>query len=236
MFNLTTAQKNEICTFAYEADKESRGDLVNNIIVNENDYTSNFTSVLRRKINKKSIAGLTATAQLLTANNERALGCDAIIIICDGAKTKIVVFEAKLLRQNQAWDRTQNNNNPNSHFSHQLQRQANYVDKLAIFEMFYCNYAFTCQPNNMQDYVSACVWHSEAATQNNVRPTSPGPWDDSDLSKLLAQHPAKSISDILGDVCDCKKGIPIHLSSFEAISSEFSYLSGPVVFIQRIVS
>jgi hypothetical protein len=47
-------QIDELCKFAYLADKEARSDLFRGFIRDENDYTSNFTGALRRIINSNS--------------------------------------------------------------------------------------------------------------------------------------------------------------------------------------
>jgi hypothetical protein len=85
----------EVVGCAEWADRLVRADLIQGFVVNENDYTSNFTSALRREINSRSIPGLAAHSQVLTPTVERQTGTDGCIIFRNKTNFKIGLFEAK---------------------------------------------------------------------------------------------------------------------------------------------
>jgi hypothetical protein len=81
---LSAGQLDELKRFATLSDMEIRGDLARGYIKDENDYTSNFVSALRRNINAYGRSGLSATSFLLTHGQEREWGADAAIILTRG--------------------------------------------------------------------------------------------------------------------------------------------------------
>lgn len=233
VFNLTPLQIQEICTFAHISDREIRSDLSRGIIRDEDDYTSNFTGSLRRKINSYSITGLQATSKLLSTTLERSIGCDAAIIVESNGYVKVAVFEGKYPRikgstSGTKWD-THQGKSANSHFSDQLRRQASWNSSLAIFEMFYCEYPFFSQPHYMNDDVSSCVWHTEAASYDAGRLGSPGPWSIGELASMLTKH-GTNIADVLQSVCECKKGKALRMTGLDAVAQEFG-IAGEVLYI-----
>jgi hypothetical protein len=231
---MTIPQIQELCGFAYIADKEARSDLVGGFIVSEDDYTSNFTGALRRIINSNSRSGLTATSRRLEPSLEREIGCDAAVIISSPKQVKIATFEAKLPRLSQPlkpWDYTQTSTGL-SHFSDQLDRQQAFTGMFAIFEMFYCDMPFQAQPSYMQPDVSSCVWHADAVQFDSTRGTSRAPWTDKELIQML-QRGNINIADILAAVCRCAAGKPIQMAQEdpEVIIREF-HLTGHLLFIR----
>ena len=231
---ITKYQIREFCRFAYIADKEARSDLVSGWIRDEDDYTSNFTGALRRIINSNSRSGLTATSFLLKPNLERAMGCDATIIIASQTEMKIAVFEAKLPRLSKPtaqWDRPQTSAGL-SHFSDQLDRQKAFKADFAIFEMFYCDLPFGQQPQYMKNEVSSCVWHDNAVQFDSTRSGARPPWTRADLVQLL-QLGNIDISGVLKSLCSCSVGkpIPAPRAGAEAMISDF-HLSGHVLFVR----
>lgn len=232
MFSMPVAQIQEICSFAHLADKEARSDLSRGFIVNENDYTSNFTGALRRIINSNSKTGLSATSHLLQPPDERLTGCDATIIITYDGYYKVTTFEAKYPRISQSyytWDYAQKSSGI-SHFSDQLDRQKRFSVQYAIFEMFYCEIDFGKQPSYMQDDVSSCVWHEDAVAFDARRSVPQHVWSASDLENMLKQG-NEPIEKILRAVCECSKGEPNRsFGSVPEIAKEFS-LFGNVLHI-----
>ncbi|BAU64145.1 hypothetical protein STA3757_15150 [Stanieria sp. NIES-3757] len=174
------------------ADCMVRSDLAIGLIANENDYTSNLTSTIRRQINSKNRSYLKATSLVLKPRFERKLGCDASIILSNTKEFKVCLFEAKLLRLSQyqdSWDYVQRKTGQ-SHFSGQVQRQLSVSNIFAVWEMFYCDYPFGKQPNWMNSNTSSCVWHSEAYSKVQGR-TNSTRWTDMELEDLLTDAAAK---------------------------------------------
>jgi hypothetical protein len=232
MFSMPVAQIKELCSFAHTADREARSDLWRGFIVNENDYTSNFTGALRRIINSNSKTGLSATSHLLQPPDERLSGCDATIIITNNGYYKIVTFEAKYPRISQThytWDYAQTSSGI-SHFSDQLERQKRFASQHAIFEMFYCEMDFGKQPNHMQNDVSSCVWHEDAVSFDTSRSAPQQVWNANDLEDLLKRG-NEPIESILRAVCECSRGKPNKsFGPIPEIAKEFS-LFGNVLHI-----
>lgn len=94
----------DVSKSVFWADRMVRSDLAIGLIANENDYTSNLTSTIRRQINSKNRPHLKATSLVLKPRVERKLGCDASIILSNTKEFKVCLFEAKLPRLSQYKD------------------------------------------------------------------------------------------------------------------------------------
>ena len=202
----------ELRHFCYLSDREIRSDLIIGFIVNENDYTSNFTGALRRNINSYSQTGLQATSYLLTSQEEQATGCDAAIIIQAGNVGKVLLLEGKwprLSTPNHRWDWKQSSSGL-SHFSDQLARQAIYTNRYALVEMFYSEHPFGSQPTYMQPHGSSCVWHRDAMAHDQSRATTPKVWSQAELVSMLSKG-THDIAHIIEQVCLCQEGRPLGL-------------------------
>jgi len=204
------------------ADKLTRADLVAGVIVSENDYTSNLTAALRREINARSIPGLTARIQVLEPLIERRVGADGCIILSNSREFKAGIFEAKWPRLSSkinSWDSLQHSSKA-SHFDDQLERQHSAADHLAIWEMFYSEHPFGEQPEYMPNEGSACVWHDTAYAASSKRESNNVPWTDVELEKLLKGN-SNTLADIIGEICECKRGKPMAEESYSRALSNF---------------
>ena len=219
---LSRKQLDELIRFAFYADTEARSDLIHGFIKDENDYTSHFTSALRRNINSYSQSGLSATSFLLPHIEERELGGDATIIISRGNESKVAILEAKLPRftsVNYQWDYNQTASGV-SHFSDQLERQTRWSGTFAIFEMFYCEYPFGKQPAFLDDRGSSCVWHEDAQNFRASRSNPDHVWSQGELQTLLQQN-GTNIPSVMYQFGECAKGKVIRMAQPEAIGREF---------------
>lgn len=229
---LDPSQLKELADLASLSDREVRSDLAIGAIKDENDYTSNFTSALRRNINSYSQSGLSATSFLLPHGDEREVGADAAIILSRGNESKVAVFEAKWPRfatHGYAWDYAQTAEGL-SHFSDQLERQKRWQKTFAVFEMFYSEHPFGTQPSFLDPSGSACVWHedTDAFRMDRTRPDEV--WSQSDLARLLTLKRV-SISDVMTEFGLCNQGTPIRMSEPCAIREKFR-LPSRVIAIQ----
>lgn len=232
MLNLTPTQIQDLAYLAFISDREIRSDLVIGMIKGEDDYTSNFTGALRRNINCYSKTGIKATSYALPSPIEQSVGCDATIIIQSNGYTKVALFEAKWPRfskKHYAWDYLQTSTGL-SHYSDQLDRQALQTSRFAIFEMFYCEYAFNTQPSHLQNEVSSCVWHHDAINYKNRRTKPDAIWKHADLDGML-KNGNLSIAEILIEVCSCKQGTPISIGEASNTIQEFR-MSGNILVIE----
>ena len=193
------------------ADNQAREDLINGVIVTENDYTSNFTSSLRREINRRKISGLTAHVQVLSPKVERKAGADGCIIFKSRTHFKIGIFEAKWPRLSMcsnSWDFLQKGK---SHFDQQLSKQSK-LTNCAVWEMFYSEEPYGQNPT-FPPFGSSCVWHDDALVASAAR-NHAMPWNDAELRALLANN-FQSVGSIVTTICECIKGkeLPINVLS-----------------------
>jgi hypothetical protein len=161
----------ELAYFGYISDREIRSDLSLGLISSENDYTSNFTGAFRRNVNCYSQTGLSVTSFLVPPHVERSDGVDATIIISNETESKVIFFEAKWPRFGTAsyvWDHPQTATRL-SHFSDQLDRQAQIPSSYPVFEMFYVEFPFGKQPPFLLQDTSSCVWHDDALVFRDQR-------------------------------------------------------------------
>ncbi len=219
---LDPVQLKELAHLASLSDREVRSDLAIGVIKDENDYTSNFTSALRRNINSYSRSGLSATSFLLQHGEEREVGADAAIILSRGNESKVAVFEAKWPRfasPGYAWDYAQTATGL-SHFSDQLERQKRWHKSLAVFEMFYSEHPFGTQPSFLDESGSSCVWHEDTNAFRMQRTRPDEVWSQNDLERLLTVKRV-SVSDVMTEFGLCNQGTPIPISEPRAIGEQF---------------
>lgn len=218
-------QAAELCWLAQQSDREARSDLALGFIRHEDDYTSTFVGSLRRNVNSYSQTGLTAHSYMVSSRVERRTGCDAAIIVSSNGRSKVALFEAKLpalMSGGGTWDYPQTATGL-SHFSDQLQRQAILPGPFAVFEMFYCEYAFGSQPSYMDDDLSSCVWRDDAIAFDEHRPGSPKPWGKQDLVGLLSRTPKMTVVDVLDAIAVCKVGSPRPRMDGQTFAGEFQF-------------
>ncbi|MEL4893105.1 hypothetical protein PQU63_11185 [Xanthomonas protegens] len=197
----------ELSNCAEWADRLVRADLMHGIVVSENDYTSNFTSALRREINSRAIPGVSAHSQVLTPRIERKTGTDGCIIFRNKSHFKVGLFEAKwprLSTHTNCWDSLQKST-AKSHFDSQISRQ-HYLNNFAVWEMFYSEEPYGAN-TLFPIFGSACVWHADAFAVSSGRGQT-APWDDVELTALLGNS-MRSIGDIVRDICMCNQGVPL---------------------------
>ncbi|BDA71699.1 hypothetical protein CAL7716_058650 [Calothrix sp. PCC 7716] len=211
----------DITKSVFWADCMVRTDLALGLIANENDYTSNLTSAIRRQINSKNRSSLRATSLVLKHKVEIEVGCDACIILSDTKKFKVCLFEAKLPRRSNKdyWDKSKR-------FSKQVQKQCSVSNQFAVWEMFYCDYALGKQPSWMNDKTSSCVWHSDAYAKVLSRDNSKT-WTDAELEDLLTHVASQSsklstqIDHMVKEVCFCNKGQVFKGNQYSDILSDY---------------
>lgn len=192
------------------ADRLTRAELSSGVIVSENDYTSNFTSALRREVTARNIPGLKARIQVLSSAVERGNGVDGCIIFSNSHEFKVGMFEAKwprLSSKAKSWDSLQKSTG-GSHFDSQIARQKLAAKHgIAVWEMFYSEHSFGEQPTFMQSEGSSCVWHKFASEASLMRENPSRPWTDGELEKLLRSN-STDIASIIREICECKQGTP----------------------------
>lgn len=228
---------NDIAISVFWADCMVRTDLALGMIANENDYTSNLTSAIRRQINSKNRPNLRAMSLVLKHNVEIKVGCDACIILSDTKKFKVCLFEAKLPKRTKknSWDYLDSGE---SHFSKQVQKQYDVSKQFAVWEMFYCDYALCTQPSWMNNMTSSCVWHSDAYDKVLLRDKSKA-WTDAELEDLLTQvaSPSQSskfklstqIDHMVTEVCFCSKGKVFEGNEYSRILSDYDLPSKALI-------
>lgn len=212
-----------IANCAKWADRLTRADLKSGVIVSENDYTSNFTSALRREIDGRNISNLNARIQLINSRSERKHGADGCIILSNHKEFKVGLFEAKWPKtktKKRPWDMIQKNTDQ-SHFDNQISRQQDAISQgAAVWEMFYSEHDFGEQPLYMPNEGSACVWHEQAIEASRLRKDKKKPWTDEELKKLL-QSECFDIASILRQIFECTKGKALPEQDYNTALSNF---------------
>ena len=219
---LDEEQLNELANLAALSDREIRSDLAIGAIKDENDYTSNFTSALRRNINSYSQSGLSATSFFLQHTEEREIGADAAIVLSRGDESKVAVFEAKWPRFSNPmhkWDYEQTATGL-SHFSDQLERQERWSSALAVFEMFYTEAPLGTSSEIFHGFGSSCVWHEDANEFRRGRSDPSAVWSQEELRKLMAIKRA-TIEYVMREFGVCNQGKPVPMTEPLKIGYEF---------------
>ncbi len=210
-----------VCDSIYFADKAIRSELADGYIANENDYTSNFTGMIRRNINARNNINLSVVSKVLNGSYERRYGADACIILANKLFFKVCFIEAKWARHKtnvDSWDSIQKSSG-RSHFLEQIERQSIICNRVAIWEMFYSEYAFNEQPTGYPNLGSACVWHHDAMAFSNERANPSTRWSDADLFSLLSIC-ASGIYDFIAAVCECRRGELFSGNNYEKVLGE----------------
>jgi hypothetical protein len=206
---------------AHWADRLVRADLAAGYIATENDYTSNFTGAFRREINSRAIPGLSAKAFVLRPSVERRLGADACFIFATPTQFKLGFFEAKWPRlsiRRDSWDSLQKSTGE-SHFHHQLTRQAMVTSSVAVWEMIYFEHRYGAQPSYAPPFGSACVWHDAAVAADSLR-NPVNTWTDAELESLM-KGSCVGIEDVVSEICQCNAGRPLAGSDYARPLSDF---------------
>lgn len=206
------------------ADMEVRQDYHNGFIVDENDYTANLTSHIRRIVNAALPLNVYTHSQKLPPSQERLWGVDAMVILIDHdtKRGKISFFEAKVERAN--WDYIQKSSSL-SHFSTQLNRQTHAIKcGYAVWEQFYSKESIrTSSLKHRAPKGSSCIMHDLAA---NLRQPLPNAtiWKDADIDLLCQTQTESSLPITMGGVirmiCECQYGKPFKINHILNVLNE----------------
>ncbi|MCW0316205.1 hypothetical protein NB724_001356 [Pantoea ananatis] len=193
------------------ADTHIRQDFHNGYVIDENDYTSNLTSQIRRVVNAETPLRVRTHSQKLPPSVERRWGADAMIVIIDRKTNlgKVCLFEAKTDRPN--WDYPKKKTNY-SHFSTQLYRQHKIPSGCAVWEQFYTDKSIHNPPNIIRNKSgSSCIDHVQACNLHHPVPNHTI-WTNQDVDQLcLLQKTMKlpiTMGGMIRRVCECKYGYP----------------------------
>lgn len=184
----------------YDVDLKLRQRFIRNNrgIYKEDTYTVLFTEYLNQEL--MGVAPISVYAEQMDRTRENKYGCDGIIIFQSNNEAKVGMFEAKWpMRVN--WD-YQQGQHP-SHFTDQLNRQCQFKDDFAIWEMFYSSKNHT-QSWTTSNQGSTCTWHDETHDfqRGNINNRN---WTRTDLAKMIGVH-GKDIYQIIYSIIICAKG------------------------------
>ncbi|CNB67798.1 Uncharacterised protein [Yersinia frederiksenii] len=206
------------------ADKEIRQDFYNGYIVDENDYTSNLTSHIRKIINVALPLRVYTFSQKLPPTQERYWGADAMVVLIDHNLNlgKIAFFEAKTDRPN--WDYFQKSSSM-SHFSTQLDKQTRAINfKYAVWEQFYTKKDINAPHQGYRNQEgSSCIIHELAYNLHAPLPSATI-WTDSDVDYLCKTQTESNLPITMGGmiriICECHYGSPYPISDIINFLSE----------------
>lgn len=201
---LPTGLAHRVASVIYRQDILCREELRNGVLVNERDYVTALTTGIRREF---ALGGQTMVhTQTLPGGAERRLGADAILVVKYEDKFKIAIFESK-------WPRAHNNNqypwdylsNGISHFTHQMERQANFIHLFAIWEMFFYEGPTGFDSPPYDNLGSSCLLFPDAMNHSIDNGLRLNLWNSNHLRTIL-RHRGKSIYDILYLFLTCRIG------------------------------
>lgn len=194
------------------ADMEIRKEFYNGYIIDENDYTSNLTSHIRKIVNAALPLNVYTFSQKLPPTQERYWGADAMVVLVDHNSKigKISFFEAKTDRQN--WDYFQTSSTK-SHFSTQLEKQTRAISlDYAVWEQFYTKKDIDAPHQGYRNQKgSSCIVHKLAYDLHAPLPNSTI-WTDSDVDYLCETQIESNLPITMGGmiriICECRYGAP----------------------------
>jgi hypothetical protein len=195
-----------IASMAYAEDRSCRLDLSKGVVVNERDYVSNLTRGIRDFWRYRGLPSF-AHSQTLSPHYEGKFGCDAMIVVRHKDAARVCLFEAKWIRFDKPWDSFQKKSGI-SHFSDQLQRQSQWTEHTAIWELFIVGQKPRKQPPHFDPWASTCIWHKDTYEFDKTWRSSASLWKDSELEKLVRSISGKqkNLMAMLQGACQSKKG------------------------------
>ncbi|MCR8561955.1 hypothetical protein KXD93_30150 [Mucilaginibacter sp. BJC16-A38] len=207
-------------------DQGVRNDLSRGQIADERDYVSRLVTHFNYPyglFNTYSVGKMKFDcgwfARVNKGESERGFGCDSMIIFRVGDKVKVGLFEAKWPRimdyPDYPWDYLQKSSKQ-SHFTSQIERQSNWSDNAAIWEMFFYENEIGKTDGLFDKNGSTCIKHdfANAVIDSTERPALI--WDNDDLENLLikartAGEETINIGYILEEILTCKLGKAIEI-------------------------
>jgi hypothetical protein len=230
---LTERKAAAIADLFYAIDIGVRDQLAKDFVTSERDYVSALATNFRYPfglfnqytfMNMK--LGATWTARSNDASSEQTFGCDSMIVFQVKDQVKVCLFEAKwprvVKKPKYAWDALQKKSKV-SHFTDQINRQSEWSDSAAIWEMFFLEKKPGDLVHPFDKNGSTCVRHQFAKDYIDG-PTAPATiWDNEDLEKLIVSSHSdaytgldqSNLKEIISDVLTCKFGPPILVKPFD---------------------
>lgn len=198
-----------IAAMAYIEDHRCRLDLEKGFLVGERDYVSNLTTGIRDFWRYRNLPCF-AHSQILSTQQEKGFGCDAMIVVKHNDAARVCLFEAKLIRFGKSWDSRQRGAGI-SHFSDQLQRQSKWTKQAAIWEFFILGQKPGKQPPYFDSWASTCIWHKHTYQFDKTYRDSKSLWVDTELKELVSSSSKpRNLISMLQVSCQDRKGyIPI---------------------------
>jgi hypothetical protein len=155
-----------------------------------------------------------------SGHHERKFGCDSMLVFKLNNKIKVGLFEAKWPRvikdPSYQWDYTQKSTKT-SHFTNQIERQANWTNQVAIWEMFFYEEKVGVFNSPFDKNASTCIKHQFAQKLVNTTPSLQTIWNNSDLTSLIKSEQTTAfdgtnetnLKTIIFDILTCTFGKPI---------------------------
>ncbi|HWW40791.1 hypothetical protein [Pedobacter sp.] len=213
----------------YRLDIGVRGDLHKGVVSDERDYVSRLVTHLEYPygfFNNIIYYGLGLKgkwfAKVNKGTQERRFGCDSMIVFEAKDQLKVGLFEAKwprvLIDPFYDWDKIYKNKSV-SHFTDQIERQANWSRQAAIWEMFFYEEAPGIFSSPFDLSGSSCVKHEFAKAYIDGPQRPPYAWGNNDLENLIGLAQTTSaetnLRTIIKEILNCKMGRAIPINSGE---------------------
>jgi hypothetical protein len=208
----------------YSLDSAVRHGLHRTLIADERDYISQLVTHCNYPngiFNSYSFNGIRFKsdwfAKVNSGHDERLFGCDSMIVFKVDNNIKVGLFEGKwpriIIEPNYPWDYPQKKTKQ-SHFTSQIERQANWTNQAAIWEMFCYEDAVGNFNSPFDRKASTCIKHQFAKSLINKTPSLQVMWNNEDLITLIqsAQSPKfdgeneTNLRTIVFDILTCNFG------------------------------
>lgn len=203
-----------VANISYAADRATRQELCQGIVVGERDYMSALATRIRDAW--LPIGNAYAYSRPLSHDEEGALGCDLLIMIHDNHGAKLCLIEAKWPRvatkPNYRWDKLQKiNGNQVSHFSDQLSRQRRVLPDVFIAEMFLMETPPGTKSTLLDDFGATLVPHEQAWSFDAAYRAKNLPWSNKDFWELMgfSRKKAMNLDDLMYGLASSQIGQPL---------------------------
>jgi hypothetical protein len=239
-----------VANLFYTLDIGVRDQLAKRLITSERDYVSALAHNFRHPFglfNNYVVGDLkfeaTWTARSNDGSSEQAFGCDSMIVFQVKDKVKVCLFEAKwprvVIDSTYSWDSLQKSSKK-SHFTDQINRQAEWANEAAIWEMFFLEERPNTIKKPFDKYGSTCVKHKFAKAYIDGPHVPSTIWDNTDLERLINSSLTdaytgigqSNLHELIIDVLTCKFGQAIEIepsdSFFELTSASGKQVRVPV--------
>ncbi len=208
---------NIIAKIFQKADETTRNEMIeiDGFRTNERDRVSVLCRGIRRKVNKNPfIRSLSISANAIDTHQG-----DALFVFRYKNEIKVGLLEAKLLKingsnLNKNWDYC-NKNSKNSHFTRQIINQQQWINAMAVWDMFIPNCKNGQHSPPLISRGSSNIWADEIINHSKIN-TPNLLWNYNDLLNPPGVY--QSLYTIIKTILNCDKGRKVEITTKGIVS------------------